>query len=188
MTFFNFLFFRNRTPAVLVDPPTLTSTEKVAGILFTQKDYCTLQEIGDRIGISRERVRQIIKEKGLVRLVKPNKVYLCDDCGNKTNKKKSSLCDSCSYRHVTTDRWKYPKCSINSCNRRYEANGYCSPHNKRIAKFGHPQEDTPIRDYTSRPHVKVGCKEKECEDRHYAKERCRHHYNAFRLNKRVPIK
>ena len=186
MKFFSLLFSRKQT-AVLVAPPTLTTTEQVVGILSTQKSYCTLQEIGDRVGVTRERVRQIIKKEGLVRVVRPNKIYLCEDCGREINNRRSSLCVPCGYRHVTTDRWKYSKCSINNCNRRHEANGYCSPHNKRIEKFGYPQEDTPIRDYSSRPHVVLGCKEKKCGEQHYAKGRCRHHYNAFRLNKQAPI-
>ena len=44
-------------------------------------EYKSLQEVGDILGVSRERVRQLINKRGITRIPRPAKKYpLCDIC------------------------------------------------------------------------------------------------------------
>ena len=186
MGILDFLFkkWKKATTKEVVHP----TTAKVEAIVATGI-YYTLQEIGDKVGVTRERVRQIVKEQGLTRPAKSEIVYLCIDCTDPIRKGKySDFCDDCGYRHMSTDRWVNSTCSIGDCDRRHSSGGYCQAHNERFKKHGSRLRETPILDYSSRPYVTVGCGEKDCPRPHYAKKKCRQHYNAFRLNKRVPIK
>jgi DNA-directed RNA polymerase subunit RPC12/RpoP len=66
-------------------------------IELRQKRLCsTCQDIATRVGISRERVRQILKRAGLPTL-RYRAPYLCADCGKPLNRinNKSGLCLEC---------------------------------------------------------------------------------------------
>jgi hypothetical protein len=62
-----------------------TSTKRIAIVAYRrQNPYATQTEIGQAIGLSRERVRQLLKKMGLPAVVKdPAKIpnYFCDSCG-----------------------------------------------------------------------------------------------------------
>lgn len=62
---------------------------------------CTLQEIGDMYGVSRERIRQILKAE-FNTTVKPRDIhYICSVCGREFMRhikfKSTPLCDSCRH-------------------------------------------------------------------------------------------
>lgn len=68
----------------------------------------TMANIGEYAGVTRERVRQILREYGLPTFIP--KVFTCKVCGNQIphNRKKSMLCRDCRFKEC----WVLKKCEM----------------------------------------------------------------------------
>lgn len=67
----------------------------------TKNPCATLQTIGDKVGVSRERVRQILKRDGLkTKATSKRKVYLCLNCGKELDGQRKKFCSrTCQYEY-----------------------------------------------------------------------------------------
>jgi len=135
------------------------------------------------LGVSRERVRQIVNQRNLTLNAKqPNTLisWPCPGCGDEVsmwtatrNLRRTVYCKSCSafYRPnklIPLDL----ECSIPDCPELRRARGYCINHWKRWRRHGDPLGGGP-----SKLRPKRFCSETGCPRRHYARSLCRSHYD-----------
>lgn len=75
-----------------MNPP---KVERGLVVALRQKNPClTLQEVGDTVGVSRERVRQILAAEG--RPTRRSYAHTCQSCGKRTEQEnKLGLCQAC---------------------------------------------------------------------------------------------
>lgn len=84
--------------------PTMVAAGKITRekvrVSLTANPVQTLKQVGDPIGISKERVRQIIQEEGFHRVTpeRPNNAPNCSSCGKRRKKLiyKRSICSICN--------------------------------------------------------------------------------------------
>jgi hypothetical protein len=71
-------------------------------------------------------------------------------------------------------------CSIEGCNRKYQAKSYCAMHyHRRYANPYAPQNPMPLHQPYSQSHIDEKCSVNECDNFQYAKGFCRSHYANF---------
>lgn len=68
-------------------------------------------------------------------------------------------------------------CSLDGCDRRYYAKGYCCAHYLRLLKYGDPLAGKPIK---RRIETRPGCSVEGCDRQHYARGWCQPHYNRWK--------
>jgi hypothetical protein len=66
-------------------------------------------------------------------------------------------------------------CSIESCGRPHQGNGYCASHNYRLKRYGDPQAGKPIRGWRQQ-----GCKIPGCSGEYNSLGWCNRHYLRWR--------
>lgn len=142
----------------------------------------TLQEIADKYGASRERVRQILKTMGITKVFR-RFVYTCQTCGKRFTKTKSlpittcSICRQYEAKHAKPGTRKYHRrfeikacwrCGLRRGNR---GNGLCMNCSNR-EYYKTPRGKEAIRQYqeTHREHINK-----------YARTYYQSHKEEFRL-------
>ncbi|KKM14115.1 hypothetical protein LCGC14_1709340 [marine sediment metagenome] len=131
------------------------------------------------VGVTPERVRQILANEGLVVSARLQRLeWPCPRCGNPvrctqaTLYRRGVLCGRCSAGRHRGQFRTYRQCSVPVCDRLHQVKGYCGAHYARVLK-GQPL-DTPIAVYA---HAQQGCQVLHCkETKHYARGYCRNHY------------
>ena len=100
----------------------------------------TLSQIGDKFGVTRERVRQLLARRGYSsktapeRPKKPRKVYELKCCGCEkvfeSNRKMKYCSDDCRYPNTISSRHKFQKFTCSGCGCEFERSEYLININK----------------------------------------------------------
>ena len=106
-----------------------------------------------------------------------NRICSKDNCEKQT--KKRGLCESCyrqSLKRGELLRIQYPQnCSIEGCENKHLAKGYCSKHYKRNQIHNDPLYVNPKPKYTK-------CSIEGCENKHFGNGYCSKHYQRKRTH------
>ncbi len=77
----------------------------------------------------------------------------------------------CSMMKLNEDTITYRQCSVEGCDRKHHAKGFCGKHHKRLWTHGDPLFTKVNMDHQG------GCNEESCAEPYYANGKCRYHYH-----------